>query len=109
MISVNKPHFHIRLPTQMSASVAIMLLFIAHLHAGGNTPSSIVSNVPAIAYFHKVDGFADPSKCFIVVKVLAGARNIGSVPMSLCRFSLVWCLPCPLGLHLGINALCSVL
>ena len=53
-----------------------MLLFIAHLHAGGNAPSSIVS----IAYFHKVNGFADPSKCFIVAKVMAGARNIGLVP-----------------------------
>ena len=68
------------LPTQLPASVTTMLLFIAHLHAGGNAPSSIVSIVSAIAYFHKVNGFADPSKCFIVAKVLTGARNIGSVP-----------------------------
>ena len=57
-----------------------MLLFIAHLHAGGNAPSSIVSIVSDIAYFHQVNSFVDPSKCFIVAKVLAGAHNIGSVP-----------------------------
>ena len=42
--------------------------------------TSIVSNISAIAYFYKVDGFADPSKCFIVAKVVAGAPNIASVP-----------------------------
>ena len=76
----------LRLPTQLPASVTTMLLFIAHLHAGGNAPSSVVSIVSAIAYFHK----ANPSKCFIVAKVLAGARNIGSVP-DVRRSSLVWC------------------
>ena len=68
------------LSTQLPASVAIVLLFIAYLHAGGKAPSSIVSIVSVFAYFHKVNGFADPSKGFIVAKVLAGARNIGSVP-----------------------------
>ena len=63
------------LQTQLPASVATTLLF-----AGGIAPSSIVSIASAVAYFHKVNGFVDPSKCFVVAKVLAGARNIGSVP-----------------------------
>lgn len=58
----------------------MMLLFIAHLHADGSAPASIVSTVSAVAYFHKSKGFADPSHCFAVSKVLAGVRSIGAVP-----------------------------
>ena len=60
--------------------VAMILLFEAHLHAGGAAPATIVSNVSAIAYFHKINGLPDPTSNFIVVKLLAGARNLGSVP-----------------------------
>ena len=60
--------------------VAMILLFVAHLHAGGAAPATIVSNVSALAYFHKINGLPDPTSNFIVVKLLAGARNLGSVP-----------------------------
>ena len=60
--------------------VAMILLFVAHLHASGAAPATIVSNVSALAYFHKINGLPDPTSNFIVVKLLAGARNIGSVP-----------------------------
>ena len=52
----------------------MILLFIAHLFALGLAPSSIVSTVSAVAYFHKVNGFPDPSNAFIVNKLLARAR-----------------------------------
>ena len=57
-----------------------MLLFIAHLNANGSAPASIVSTVSAVAYFHKINGSHDPSNCFMVSKLLAGARNLGTVP-----------------------------
>ena len=60
--------------------VAMILLFVAHLHAGGAAPATIVSNVSALAYFRKINGLPDPTSNFIVVKLLAGARNLGSVP-----------------------------
>ena len=40
----------------------------------------MVSTVSAVAYFHKVNGFLDPSNAFIVNKLLAGARNVGAIP-----------------------------
>ena len=56
------------------------VVFIAHLSASGSDPASIVSTVSAVAYFHKINGFHDPSNCFMVYKLLAGARNLGTVP-----------------------------
>ncbi|RLJ22740.1 hypothetical protein DJ031_00315 [bacterium endosymbiont of Escarpia laminata] len=73
-------HESLFLTTCMPVSMPMMLLFIAHLHATGSAPASIVSTVSAIAYFHKINGFADPSNCFLVAKLLAGARNLGAVP-----------------------------
>ena len=58
----------------------MMLLFIAHLHAAGSAPASVVSTVSAVAYFHKINGIADPSHCFAVTKVLADVRSLGAVP-----------------------------
>ena len=60
--------------------VPMVLLFIAHLYASGSAPASIVSTVSAVAYFHKINGFHDPSNCFMVAKLLAGARNLGTIP-----------------------------
>ena len=56
--------------------VSLMLLFIAHMFYHGSAPSFIVSDVSAILYFNKVNGFPDAANSFIVKKVLAGARNI---------------------------------
>ena len=38
----------------MKEAVPLMLSFIAHLHAYGSAPASIVSTISALAYFHKV-------------------------------------------------------
>ena len=86
------------LPTRLPVSVPLMLLFIAHLYANGSAPASIVSTVSAVAYFHKINGFHDPSNCFMVSKLLAGARNLGTVPdvrlpVTLPVLSLVDALP----------------
>ena len=59
---------------------SMLLLFVAHLHASKLAPASIVSTVSAVGYFHKINGFTDPAASFLVTKLLAGARNLGSVP-----------------------------
>ncbi|KAK2159806.1 hypothetical protein NP493_1687g00007 [Ridgeia piscesae] len=78
--NVNPFHDSLCLPTQLPVCVPMMLLFIAHLHAAGSAPASVVSTVSAVAYFHKINGLADPSHCFAVTKVLAGVRSLGAVP-----------------------------
>ena len=45
-------------------------------------------------------------KCWLVPVILV--QSLMSACLSLCRSSLAWCLPCPLCLHLDINALCYV-
>ena len=72
-------HDSLGVTLQLPVSVSMILLFIAHLHAHGSAPASITSIISAVAYFHKINGFSDPTNCFIVAKVLAGARNLGSV------------------------------
>ncbi len=66
--------------TSLPLPVAMILLFVAHLHAGGSAPATIISTVSAISYFHKINSLPDPTANFIVGKLLAGARNLGSVP-----------------------------
>ena len=73
-------HVSLGLPTRLLVSVPMVLFFIAHLSASGSAPASIVSTVSAVAYFHKINGFHDPSNCFMVSKLFAGARNLGTVP-----------------------------
>ena len=46
-------------------------------------------------------------KCWLVPVILV--RYLMSACLSFYRSSLVWCLHCPLCLHLDINALCSML
>ena len=57
----------------------MILLFVAHLHANGSARASIVSIISAVAYFHKVNGFRDPTGNFIVGRLLAGAWQLGTV------------------------------
>ena len=72
-------HDSLGVTLQLPASVSMILLFIAHLHAHGSAPASITSISSAVAYFHNINVFSDPTNCFIVAKVLAGACNLGSV------------------------------
>ena len=66
------------LPCCLPISVPLILLFVAYLHGRKFAPSSIVSILSAVSYFHKANGFQDPTGTFIVNKVLAGARNISA-------------------------------
>ena len=52
--------------------------FIAYLFKAKYSPSTITSNLSAIAYMHKIAGYDDPSNSFFIKKLLTGARNLGS-------------------------------
>ena len=66
------------LPCCLPISVPLILLFVAYLHGRKFAPSSIVSILSAVSYFHKANGFQDPTGIFIVSKVLAETRNISA-------------------------------
>ena len=50
--------------------------FIAHLHKLGYSGSTITTHVSAISYYHKMLGTNDPTKQFIVTKLLSGASKL---------------------------------
>ena len=64
----------------LAVSVNMILLFFVLLFTLSLAPSSIVSTISAVAYFHKVNGFTDPSSAFIVNKLLASICNVGTIP-----------------------------
>ena len=63
----------------LPVSVAMMMGCIAYMHNKGYAPSSMILMVSAISYFHKLNGFPDPAKNFIIAKLLTGAQNLGTV------------------------------
>ena len=59
-------------------SVSVILLFIAHLHKEKLSAASITSYMSGLAYVHKIQGLVDPTRHFVIAKVLAGARRVSS-------------------------------
>ena len=59
--------------------VDMMMSFIAYMHNKGYAPSSMISTVSAISYFHKLKGLLEPAKNFIIAKLLTGAQNLGTM------------------------------
>ncbi len=57
------------------ASVAEVRHFIAWLSLRGLSPSTIATYVSGVGYFHKVQGEMDPTKDFLVGKLMEGARR----------------------------------
>ena len=53
-----------------------ILLYIAHLHRLRMAPASIACQLSAISHYHKIKGFADPCKHFLIIKAVTGARNL---------------------------------
>ena len=63
----------------LPVSIPVLMGFIAYLHNDGYAPASIITTVSAISYFHKINGFADPARNFLISKLLTGAQNLRSV------------------------------
>ena len=64
------------IPTNMQ----VLATYIAYLYTKGYAPSTITSQVSAIAFIHKLSNVPDPSESFLIKKLLAGARNLKSHP-----------------------------
>ena len=71
----------------MPVSTACIALFISFLCAKGLAPATINSYLSAIAYVHKIKGHYDPTKSFLVEKLLVavGRRGQADVRMPISR------------------------
>ena len=64
----------------MPLSIAQISSFIAFMHILGYAPSTRVTYISALGYFHKLSNVIDPTKNFVVQKLLAGSfKNSPSV------------------------------
>ena len=62
--------------TSLPCSHTDILFYIAHLHQQKLSPATIACHLSAVTYFHKMKGFEDPCKHFLVGKAMTGIRNI---------------------------------
>ncbi|RUA06911.1 MAG: hypothetical protein DSY43_00975 [Gammaproteobacteria bacterium] len=58
-------------------SAPTLALFIAYLFDRNYAPSTVNTYVSAIGYFHKLQGFSDPTKIFFILQMLRGYGKIG--------------------------------
>ena len=56
-------------------SVNSVALFIAHLSAKRLARATISTYISAISYVHKLKGYADPTKVFLILKLLAAIKS----------------------------------
>lgn len=52
-----------------------LINFIAHLSVSGQSPSTVSTYVSAISYLHKIRGMSDPTKLFIIGKMIEGLKR----------------------------------
>jgi len=60
------------------ASQNDIILYISFLSLSGWAPSSINSHLSALAFAHKVNGWSDPTDCFLVRKMKEGSKRSNS-------------------------------
>lgn len=54
-------------------------LFVAYLYKKGFSPSTISTYLSAIAYVHNMPSMPDPTKSFLIEKLLTGQRLVGKI------------------------------
>ena len=57
---------------------SILALFVAYLYQHNYASSTVQSYLSAIGYLHKLAGFPDPSKSFLMVQILKGYGKVGA-------------------------------
>ena len=57
------------------APVSLICTFIVHLLETGLAPSTILSTLSAISFFHKLFHFEDPTTDFLVKRIVLGAQK----------------------------------
>ena len=56
-------------------SVNSVALFIAHLSTTRLAPATISTHISAISYVHKLKGYADPTKAFLILRLLSATKS----------------------------------
>ena len=58
------------------AEISAVVSFIASLFQSGYASATIATNLSAISFVHKINGFADPTASFVIKKLLHGASKL---------------------------------
>ena len=66
----------LQLVTCFPAEISAVVSFIASLFQSGYASATIATNLSAISFVHKVNGFADPTSAFVIKKLLHGASKL---------------------------------
>ena len=71
----------------LPVSTACIALFISFLCAKGLAPATITSYLSAISYVHKIKGYHDPTKSFLIEKLLVavGRRSQADIRLPISR------------------------
>ena len=75
-------YFHSAYPS-LPLTFATLTLFVSYLHACQLTPTTVTSNLSAISYVHKLQGLPDPTKTFVIQKLLTAVNRSRSVDIRL--------------------------
>ena len=62
--------------TCFPAEISAVVSFIASLFQSGYASATIATNLSAISFVHKVNGFADPTSAVVIKKLLHGASKL---------------------------------
>ena len=82
---------HVILPsvsTTLTISPPVLALFIAYMYDRHYAPSTVSTYVSALGYCHKLSGFPDPTKAFLLFRCLRVMESLGLVSIVGCQ------LPC---------------
>ena len=61
-------------------SVSDIVLFVVYLSAKKLAPSTISTYISALSYVHKIGSFSDPTKAFVVHKIMTAQSRLCSKP-----------------------------
>lgn len=61
-------------------NVAQVIYFVSWLHMEGKSHNTINTYVAGLSYYHRLNGFTDPTQFFIIKKLIKGAQQLSSTP-----------------------------
>ncbi|XP_062570270.1 uncharacterized protein LOC134232331 [Saccostrea cucullata] len=67
-----------KIPNSVPFSVTTVALFVSYLFQEAFSPRTISTYLSAIAYAHKMLNFEDPTRAFVIQKLVAGAYRLGN-------------------------------
>ncbi|XP_062572816.1 integrase/recombinase xerD homolog isoform X2 [Saccostrea cucullata] len=70
--------FHTR--PEFPTEVAQVICFVSWLHKEGKSHNTINTYVAGLSYYHRLNGFTDPTQFFIIKKLIKGAQQLSGTP-----------------------------